>query len=273
MPDLEDFLDGGDAGQAAAVDPPAVAAEPPEGVEAVAKPPEPPSEADAAVDDEAATLPEDARGLRDALQAERVKRRDHKGRADRLEGEMAALKAQFEAASKATEAKATPPVQEQRQEPVQIPNPIEDPQGYHQFIQRDMFNRSLNMSEAMLRQQVGNDEDVNAKVAKFKEMVAVNPSLRGELERQAHPYKFVYDTAKRSMALEEIGDPDAYRTKLETELRAKIEAELAGTVQQPAAARINLPQSLGTARSAGSRNAPVMNVPENFEDILGLGKR
>jgi hypothetical protein len=260
MPELDEFL-GVDPEPEAVVATPEVVVEPPE-VEA----PEPEAAPETPAPTEAPKPePEDVAGLRSALQAERAKRNDHKGRADRLEGEMAALKAQMEAAVRPAPAAPAPPQQ------VAIPNPVEDPQGYHAYIQHDMFNRSLNMSEAMLRQQIGDDADVDAKVAVFKKLADANPALRAELQRQAHPYKFVYDHAKRSMAMDEIGpDPMAYRTKLETEIRAKIEAEYAAGAPAPAAVRVALPQSLGTARSAGSRNVPVFNAPESFEDILGV---
>lgn len=213
--------------------------------------------------------PGDVTGLKSALQAERAKRNDYKGERDRLAGELAAFKVQFEAFQKAPPPAAVPAVQAQ---PVAVPNPVEDPQGYHAFIQQDIFNRSLNMSEAMLRQQIGDDADVDAKREKFRQMADSNPSLRTQLQQSAHPYRFVYDTAAKAIALEEIGDPTSFRSKLEAEIRAQVMAEVSGTTPI-AAPRVQLPQSLGTARSAGSRNAPVINVPEAFDDILRVEKR
>lgn len=270
--DLDSFLDVEEPGQAeaepsAAVETPAeaLAAEPREPAAPVVEP---------ATDDDATEIPADVAGLRSAIQAERAKRNDHKGRADRLEGEAAALRAELEAARKAPPTPVAQPAPAQHADPVAIPNPVEDPVGYHAYIQRDMFNRSLNMSEIMLRQQIGDDADVDAKVAKFKELAAANPALRAELQKQPHPYKYVYDYAKRSMAMDEIGpDPGAYRSKLEAEIRAQVQAEMAGTVQPQPATRIQLPQSLGTARSAAPRSAAVINVPESLEDILNVGRR
>jgi hypothetical protein len=271
--ELDDFLGDEEPGQAetdvssAAVESPEVsqAAEP-------GAPAQPATPAEPVADDD--PVPDDVAGLLKTVQAERAKRNDHKGRADRLEGEAAALRAELEAARKVS---ATPPpapaAPVQRQEPAAIPNPLEDPQGYHAYIQRDMWNRSLNMSEIMLRQQVGDDADVDAKVATFKKLADANPALKAELQKQAHPYKFVYDYAKRSMALEEIGDPTAYRDKLAAEIRAQIEAEYAGTAQPTPTPRIQLPQSLGTARSAGARGGPVINIPESFDDILAPARK
>jgi len=263
---LDDFLDpegaevlAADASVASAVEPEPsgeAAREPVEG----AKPGDKPG--DVIKPDEAATPePEDVTGLKSALQATRRERADHKGRAERLEGEMAALRAQLEAAQK-------PPPPEHRPEPVAVPSPLEDPAGYHVYMQRQLFNERLNTSEAMLRSQ-HDDADVDAKMAVFKQAADSNPALRSELTRQANPYRWAYQQAQRLMAMEEIGsDPAAFRTRVEAEIRARIEAEFAAGTPAVAGARVHLPQSLGTARSAGPRNTPVINVAEDFADIL-----
>lgn len=287
MADIDKFLGDGDEGAHASDEPSqavdAGADAKPEAAErdraAVESTPPPDAKdakpaADAPSPDDDKPVPEDVLGLRQAIQAERAKRNDYKGERDRLAGEMAALKAELEARKTAAVPPPPPAAQvEQRREPQQIPNPIEDPAGYHAYIQHDIWNRSLNMSEVMLRQAVGDDADVDAKVAAFKKMAEANPTLRAELARQPHPYKYVYDYAKKQMALEEIGDPEAYRAKLAADIRAELEAEYAGTPVQQAQMRqpprVNIPQSLGTARSAQSRSTPVLNIPESFGDILG----
>lgn len=267
MPELDDFLGAEPEEEKPVIETPEVAAEVAPEVEEpeveVAPEPEPAAKPEPTEPAE----PGDVTGLKSALQAERAKRNDYKGERDRLAGELAAIKAQLDAAVKpAPTAPAAPAV------PATIPNPVEDPQGYHAHIQQMIFNDKLHMSEVMLRQQVGNNDDVTAKAAKFKEMASANHVLRAELQKSAHPWKFAYDTASKAMALDEIGDPAAYRTKLEAEIRASVMAEMAGAA--PAAApRVVLPQSLGTARSAASRNVPVINVPESFDDILRVEKR
>lgn len=220
------------------------------------------------------------RALRKSVEDVKKERNDHKGRADKAEGALEAQRLEMENLRRELEAARKPqPAQAERaasQESPQIPNPVTDPNGYHAFIQQDMFNRSLNMSEVMLRQVIANDSDVDSKVARFKQMVSANPSLGDQLRASAHPYKFAYDTAATAMALDEIGDPAAYRTKLETEMREKLRAEweaeqsTTNTHQEPA---VRLPQSLNGARSAGGRSAAPLNIPENFDDILGLGAR
>jgi hypothetical protein len=271
MPELDEFLGDEPAPEpVAAIDAPVVEAPAeapaPEGEEA--KPAEPGKPEPA---EEAKPEPEDVTGLKAALQAERAKRNDHKGRADRLEGEMAALKAQIEEAKKAPVPPA-PAAPAAAPPPMAIPNPVEDPQGYHQYQELRRFSDKLDISEAMLRQQIGNDADVDAKAARFKQMAEANPALRADLQRSGHPYKFAYDTAAKAMAMDEIGDPMSFRSKLEAEIRAKIEAEMAGTAA-PTATRVQLPQSLGTVRSASPRNVAVINVPESLDDILAVARK
>jgi hypothetical protein len=283
--EIDSFLDGEDAGQAEAVEQPSAAdtphletADPP--AEAGSGPvmPEPAKPAEETDDVHPAT--EDVVGLKSALQAERAKRRDYKGERDRLAGEVAALRAEVEArrAPAAVAPSAHPPEPTEPPAAVAVPSPLEDPAGYHAFVQRALFNERLNTSEAMLRAQLDNDADIDAKLAVFKKAADANPALRAELTRQPNPYRWAYQQAQRIIAMDEIGtDPAAYRTKVEAEIearvRAAVEAEYAAAAPPGAPPRVHLPQSLGTARSASPRNAAVINVPESFDDILALGKR
>jgi hypothetical protein len=271
--ELDDFLDPEGEAPAAGASA-ASAVEPEPSGEAAREPVEgaKPGDAAAAKPGDAAkpedvVEPEDVTGLKSALQATRRERADHKGRAERLEGEMAALRAQLEAQKPAAPA---PP---ERPQEIPVPSPLEDPQGYHVYTQRMMFNERLNMSEAMLRSQ-HDDADVDAKMAVFKAAADQNPALRSELTRQPNPYRWAYQQAQRLMAMEEIGsDPAAFRARVEAETRAKLEAEFAAGTPPPPAGRVLLPQSLGTARSAGARNTPVINVAEDFDDILAPAPR
>lgn len=274
MSDLDTFLGGEDPGQAEAEKP--SAAEPQatpatEGAPAEAGTDSKPAPAKAVEEADDAQPPEDVVGLKSALQAERARRRDYKGERDRLQGEMAALNKQLEEFKKAPPpAPPAPPQAVAPAPPVRVPNPVEDPEGYanwqEQRFEQRLFNERLNLSERMLRAKV-DPADVDAKIAVFRKAATDNPGLRAQLGSHPDPYQFAYDTGARYLAMEEIGtDPAAYRAKVEADLRAKLEAEYAG--QSAPAPRVNLPQSLGTARSAGPRSGPAINVPEDFNDIL-----
>lgn len=277
--ELDSFLDGEDGPHdepaPAVEEAPRDAAPAPEPAAKPTTEPEPPE------DD--APLPNDRDALLAVVRDERNKRRDHKGRADTLTGENAALKAELETFRKATEARAAAPpppapaAQEQRP-PMPIPNPVEDPQGYHNYVEWRRTVDKLDLSEAMLRDKVGDDAEVDRYVDVFKAALKENPALRPIMEAQRHPWQYAYQQGQKILAMQEIGtDPTAYRTKLEADIRARIESEMAGIPQQQppanAAPRPVLPQSLGTARSAGPRSAAPLNIPEDFGDILRRPER
>ena len=114
-----------------------------------------------------------------------------------------------------------------------------------------LFNERLNVSEALLRQQ---HEDVDARIAAFRQAAEADPALQRELRQQAHPYQWAYDHGKRLQLSQEIAaDPDAYRRRVETELRA---------AQPP------IPASLAAARSAAPRQATPWTGPTPLSDIL-----
>jgi hypothetical protein len=273
MSDIDSFLTGDDPGQAEAEQPSEPQA--PEATPAEAETEDKPVPAKEEADD---SQPEDVVGLKSALQAERARRRDYKGERDRLQGERDALMAQMEVYRKAPPAPPAPPsVPQAVAPPERVPNPVEDPEGYaawqEQRFEKRLFNERLNISERMLRART-DSADVDAKIAVFRKAAADNPGLRAQLGSHPDPYQFAYDTGARFLAMEEIGtDPAAYRAKVETELRAKIEAELAGTQPSAPAPRVTLPQSLGTARSAGPRSGPPINVAESFDDILARPRK
>jgi hypothetical protein len=272
MAGLNDFLDDGGAveatGQAEAPQPSA-AVDPPLLVETTATDSAPPPA------DEPEEIPEDLRGTREALLAERAKRKDWKGQAERASGELTALRAELETARKAA-ASAPPPPAPVAAEPrpeIVVPNPVEDPQGYHAYTQQMIFNERLNLSEAMIRDKY---EDVDEKLAVFKKAAEANPALRAELSRQPHPYAWMYSQAQRMQALAEVGDdPTAYRAKVEAEIRAKVEAEYAagnGAAPVRQASAVVLPRSLATAPSSAPRMTAVEEPPE-FDDVFKRRKR
>lgn len=239
------------------------------------KPPVPP--VDPPAEEPPEEVPEDQRGLRQALQAERAKRNDWKGQAERTAGELIATKAALEAAQKAPPAPVvTAPVADPPPTPAPrvMPSPVEDPQGFANFLAEQRFNDTLNISESSLRREVKDNAAVDASVAAFKDAMKANPSLYRQMRQHPDPYQFVYEHGKSILAMAEIGsDPAAYRARV----RAEIEAEMAAAdgADPPAAAdppAIRLPRSLGTATSAAPRMAAALVVPE-FEEIFDRRKR
>lgn len=157
-----------------------------------------------------------------ALEAERRGRQDWKERATRAE-ERARMLEEREAAAA-------------RQQPQQPQDPLVS-------LQQQMVNERFNTSEMLARDKYADLDEV---VEQFKAAAAQNPALVAQMNAHPHPWKFAYDEGKRLKFAAEIGnDPEAYRKKVEAEVRAQLTQS-----QQPAQ---RIPGSLADARSAGAR--------------------
>lgn len=188
-----------------------------------------------------------------ALKDERTKRQT-------LETQLSDLQRQLEEFRLKQQQPPAPPP-----EPVKVPHPVEDPEGYHRFIEDRQFNDRLNISEMMAREKY---QDVDAKLAVFQEAVKDDPSLGLKLRTQAHPWDWMYQQAQRIEAMKDIGDdPAAYRARIESEIRAKIASE-ASAAPSPAAPTTPLPTSLASARSVGERTPNVPAGPTPLDQAV-----
>ena len=136
--------------------------------------------------------------------------------------------------------------------PKPIPNPVDDPAGYHAAIREELLIQRVDMSEALVRSQF---QDVDEKFETFKKHSANNPSLVQQVLADPNPWLRMYREAEKMAALDEIGpDPLAYRERI----KAEILAELNGQKQpdQKPQQVVQLPASLASVRSAGSRTKP-----------------
>jgi len=173
-----------------------------------------------------------------ALEAERQARKDHKGRADRLEGEMQAMREQL--------------ARFQQGQPQPQFNPLES-------MQQQIVNERFNTSEMLVKQA---HQDADEVVGVFMEAAKANPALSAALQQQRHPWDFAYKEGKRLLMLREVGDdPAAYKERLKAELLAEIQGSA-----KPAP--VAIPQSLNGARSVAPRSAPAWTGPEPLESIL-----
>ncbi|VVE10433.1 hypothetical protein [Pandoraea commovens] len=188
-----------------------------------------------------------------ALEEERKGRQDWKEKAIRAEAALEALR---------TQQPQTQAAQAQ-------------PQTVDMDLGTTLFNERLNVSEMLLRSK---HDDVDDMVEVFKGAVAKNPALGAELTRQANPYGWMYEQAKRIKAMEEIGsDPEAYRQKVRDELMAQMQADQQAQAASTTAAAAPatpvtpppvIPKTLATARSAAPRTAPAWTGPTSLSDIL-----
>jgi len=158
----------------------------------------------------------------------------------------------------------------------QHPQHQQAPQEQHQlppevFLQQQIVNERLNMSEMIVRQQ---HDDVDTVIERFQQEAQNNPALGAQLQSQTHPWKWAYDYAKRLMLMDEIGsDPEAYKQRLREQLMAELQQQQQEQSPTPAAVnppaeKPNIPQSLATARSAAARSAPNWTGPTPLADII-----
>ena len=155
--------------------------------------------------------------------------------------------------------------QPQAEEP---PDFYTNPEGALQFhLQRQQHayeNMMLNQSEVMARDKFG-DEIVDTAL-KAAQAAGVAASFKS----QPHPWGELVKWHKRQQTLQVVGDdPDAYRTKIEAEVRAKVLAELkAGGA---GAAATKFPGSLATATGQGEQGAH-LTIEAAVGDIFSSGR-
>lgn len=138
------------------------------------------------------------RGLRRGLQEEREKRQ-------RIEAELRELRAP-----------KTPPVDPW----TDLPGAIK---AQEQQFEDRLYSQTCNISERFAR-SVHKDYDEVRDV--FIEAAKANPILFAQMRQAEDPATFAYNEGLRVRELKDVnGDFGAYRTKLETELRAKLETE------------------------------------------------
>lgn len=288
MSDLDTFLKGDEPAPAPA---PEAAPQPAEApaVEVKAEPAEPAAEpTEPVATDPEAHLPDDVKGLRAALQSERTKRQDHKGRGDRLEGELAAIRTELAEAKTRAAAAALLPVAPPAPvaTPVieQIPDPVEDPVGYARYVakaeakvesRKAAFEMRLDLTEEALKEKEG-DEAVEAAKKTFLEMAKVNPALGAELWNKPNPYRWMWQQVKAAELAKKVSDPE-YEVKMRSDAEAAIRAQYEAkygpldeveAAPAPAAPPVKLPQSLGAARTAQARSAPVWSGPPPLEALF-----
>jgi len=237
-----------------APEPKAEATRPPE-PKAAEKPPEDDDEPSERLDhDGKSYIPQQV------LERERKRRQDWKEKAARLEGELAAYKAQQEQARQP---------QPEQMPPLAPIDPAQDPVGFTARLQQVLLNERLNNSEERLREKIG-DEKLNEYVNEFKQLAQRDQTLFGKLYSQTNPYAWMTREVDRLRHLREVGDdPSAYRARIEAEARAKWEQEQAAKPQPPPVSpAAGMQPSLATARSVAGRTASTWTGEPSLEEVL-----
>jgi hypothetical protein len=139
-----------------------------------------------------------------------------------------------------------------------------DPEGFKKSLRDEMKTEAFSIRAGISRDLLMETKpDYEAKEAKFLEMAKADPSLAEKLKTHANPAKFAYETAAKQIALDEIGDPVAYREKLKQELLAELNGSK--PADKPAKQPIEKAPSLATASAAGSNTSV---VKKSLEDMF-----
>lgn len=111
-------------------------------------------------------------------------------------------------------------------------------------MEQRMLDRVYNAMEAAARARY---QDYDEKREIFLQLAQEDPSIVAGLQTAPDPAEYAYTTAKRLSVLREIGDdPDAYRKKVEAEIRERVMAEMAQRKPVPA---VVPPSSLNAEKS------------------------
>jgi hypothetical protein len=213
-----------------------------------------------AAETEPAPEPEEVKGLRAAAAAERKKRQELEQAAEAYRLELETLR---------------------RQAKPEEEKPFLGEEYEQRFTETETrLKEELVQTKIMMSRDFAMDKyaDYAEKEAEFIQMAKANPVLIDQMRANANPAAFAYKTVsdfQQVQKLREIGDPVAYATKLEQELREKIKAELLAEQEAgkkaatEAAIRAKLPKTgFAEERSSGTARA----TPDKFNGPTPMGK-
>jgi hypothetical protein len=152
-------------------------------------------------------------------------------------------------------------------QPQGLPDAYDDPQGFQAAIQQQIeqaqHQTRLQMSEMMARQAHGAETWEAA-----NQWLHQNPSVVQQLTQSQDPCGDAVKEYKRHQAMQEIGDdPQAYRERVEAEIRERLEAEAAQASPQVPSQPV--PANFASTRNAGQRKGPSWAGPTSLEAALG----
>lgn len=205
-------------------------------------------------EESAPPAPEEEKGLKAGIAAERKKRQEWE---DRYKTDVETLRKELEALKQPKEPEAPPP------------NMWEDEQGWQQHfgqqvtsqaVQQATYQSKLQMSEMMARQS---HEDFGEVWEPMNRFLQENPAVAQKSAESAHPWDHAYKAFKNFTTMQELGSTNL--DELKASLMEQLKAERA---QQAEQAKPQLPQSLAGEQSArGSATSPD-NGPMSLEEIL-----
>lgn len=149
----------------------------------------------------------------------------------------------------------------------ETPDVFEDAEGYTRYLQQQLDNRMLNMSEFLARQE---HPDLDEKVARFEQMVQENPMLYQQVMNTPSPYHEVIKVVSKAEELDKMRDLDSYKASLRDQIKAELMAEMKATEDKQSKGRKaaqSVPKSLAGQASQGSITDTVTD--DALASILG----
>lgn len=129
----------------------------------------------------------------------------------------------------------------------------------NQSVQQSVYQARLQMSEMLMAEQHEDFADIKQQLVEF---VGANPTINQHVAESSHPWRTAYQAFKNQRTMQELGavDVDSLRNKLREEILAELQAQTPATP--------NVPKSLSTKRSVGSRSGPSWSGPTSLDELL-----
>jgi hypothetical protein len=155
-----------------------------------------------------------------------------------------------------------------KEKPAQAPDPLQDPEGYAQFI-REQLTQDFTSQNGVLRVQMSEQmvmsgpqaADYTAARDAFKEAIVNDPYLRERVKSSQHPAQEILNWYRQHKLISEIGsDPDAYVRRRYAELTAADPQNPGGVNPPPTikpAPQIPAPSLSRAPAGPSSRSTPV----------------
>lgn len=157
----------------------------------------------------------------------------------------------------------------QQAQPPQEPKAFwDDPeaalQTFKHEVDKVVTTTRMDTAEQIARSKYNDFDD---KINVFAEVLQSTPGLREHWMQAPDPAEFAYRTGKNYMELQQAGNIDALRAKIESEVRMKLETEMKAKDEARKAELAAIPPSLSNAQSAPGNKA-VWGGPPSLDNIL-----
>lgn len=169
---------------------------------------------------------------------------------------------------------------EQRLKELENQKPPENPQQFWDDPQKalEQFNQTIEqkIQGAVLSTRMQTAEmisrskyqDFDQKIDVFAGMIQSIPGLYQQWVNAPDPAEFAYKAAKNHLDLQEAGNMDAYRAKIEKELRVRLEQEYKAKQLEHEKQVQAIPPTLSEAPGQPGQNKPIWSGPTPLDSIL-----